>query len=128
LEFAGNPDRRSPIRDASALARRIVGLHQHINGTEEHVRRAVKIMDRAGVGLGVNLSGGYVTAKPGAASAFEQVQALATRVAPDRFLHYFNLDYTAWNEPDFAESAVRQVETAKRLGAAGLEEYKRLGL
>ena len=39
-----------------------------------------------------------------------------------------NLDYAGWNEPDFAERATAQVAEGHRLGAAGLKEYKRLGL
>lgn len=107
---------------------RIIDLHQHINGTEEHVARTVRILDRAGVGLAANLSGGYVTAKAGELSPFEKNQALAERLAPGRFVQYFNLDYSAWNEADFAQRAVQQVERANQLGAAGLKEFKRLGL
>lgn len=107
---------------------RIIDLHQHIRSTEEHLRRALGIMDRVGLGLAVNLSGGTVTAKPGEPSAFEQWQQLAERVAPGRFVAYFNLDYAGWDEPDFAARAVQQVDTAHRLGAAGLKEFKRLGL
>jgi predicted TIM-barrel fold metal-dependent hydrolase len=108
--------------------RRIIDLHQHINGTEEHLGRWLRIMDRAGVGVGVNLSGGTVTAKPGELSAFERLQQLGNRLAPGRFTLHFNLDYGAWNEPDFSERAVKQVERAHELGASGLKEYKRLGL
>jgi predicted TIM-barrel fold metal-dependent hydrolase len=107
---------------------RIIDLHQHVNGTEEHVRRAVRIMDRVGVGVAVNLSGGTVTSKDGEPSAFERIRDLGERIAPGRFLLYFNLDYAGWDEPGFAERAVQQVEKAHRLGAAGLKEYKRLGL
>jgi len=107
---------------------RIIDLHQHINGTEEHVLRTVRIMDRVGLGVGVNLSGGSVTHAPGKRSAFEKNQALANRLAPGRIVQYFNLDYTGWDEAEFAERAVKQVEEAHRLGAAGLKEFKRLGL
>ncbi len=114
--------------DSWRAAHRIIDLHQHVNGTEEHLRRAVRIMDRVGVGVAVNLSGGTVTSKDGQPSAFERIQALGNRIAPDRFLLYFNLDYAGWDDPDFSERAVRQVERAHELGAAGLKEYKRLGL
>jgi predicted TIM-barrel fold metal-dependent hydrolase len=107
---------------------RIIDLHQHVNGTEEHLTRWLRIMDRAGIGVGVNLSGGTVTAKPGELSAFERNRALTERLAPGRAVLYFNLDFAGWDEPDFAERAVRQVERAHALGAAGLKEYKRLGL
>jgi predicted TIM-barrel fold metal-dependent hydrolase len=39
-----------------------------------------------------------------------------------------NLNYAGWDAPDFSERAVKQVEEGHRLGAAGLKEYKRLGL
>lgn len=108
---------------------RTIDLHMHIEAKEERYQRALKIMDAAGIGLGVNLSGGIVTpGTNGEPSEFERAQALGERVAPGRFLQYFNLDYAGWDKPDFAERAQRQVEQAHRLGAAGLKEYKRLGL
>jgi predicted TIM-barrel fold metal-dependent hydrolase len=89
----------------------------------------VKIMDAAGVGIGVNLSGGTTTHGTNEApSEFERNKALAERLHPGRFLHYMNLDYKGWDKPDFSERAVKQVEEGHRLGAAGLKEYKRLGL
>lgn len=109
--------------------RRIIDLHLHLNYTTQHLTRAVKILDAVGVGLGVNLSGGTVTPpKEGGGSAFERNKALADQLFPGRFLHYFNLDYSGWDQPDFSERAVRQAEEARRLGAAGFKEYKRLGL
>ena len=108
--------------------RRIIDLHQHVEGSEERLERWLRIMDRVGVGIGVNLSGGTVTAKPGELSAFEKTRALTERIAPGRAVLHFNLDYSGWDEPDFTERAVRQVERARALGASGLKEYKRLGL
>jgi predicted TIM-barrel fold metal-dependent hydrolase len=107
---------------------RVIDLHQHVHGTEEHLTRWLRLMDRVGVGVGVNLSGGTVSAKPGETSPFERTQALTERLAPGRAVLYFNLDYTGWDDPDFAARAVKQVERAHALGAAGLKEYKRLGL
>src|SRR5882672_6666604 len=49
---------------------RIIDLHQHIDFTPEHLARAVKIMDRAGIGIGVNLSGGTTTHEEGKLSEF----------------------------------------------------------
>lgn len=108
--------------------KRLIDLHLHINHTPEHLTRAVAIMDRAGIGVGVNLSGGSVTTKDGTPSAFEKNKKLADQLFPGRFVHYMNLDYTGWDEPDFAERAVKQIEDGHRLGAAGLKEFKRLGL
>jgi len=109
--------------------RRVIDLHQHINYTTQHLTRAVKIMDAVGVGVGVNLSGGTVTRGTNdAPSAFERNKQRADALFPGRFLHYFNLDYRGWDQPDFSERARKQVEEAHRLGAAGLKEFKRLGL
>ena len=102
--------------------RRIIDLHQHVDGTEEHLTRWLKIMDRVGVGVGVNLSGGTVTAKAGESSAFERTRASTERLAPGRAVLSFNLDYTGWDQPDFAERAIAQVDRAHALGSAGLKE------
>jgi hypothetical protein len=107
---------------------RTIDLHVHLDGTKGGMARAIGIMDRAGLGVGVNLSGGTVTHKEGEKSALERVKALADGLHPGRFVHYMNLDYTGWDEPDFAERAARQIEEGHRLGAAGFKEYKRLGL
>lgn len=108
--------------------RRVIDLHMHVGTGEKYLNRAIGIMNRVGIGVAANLSGGYVTHNPGKTSSFERNKALADRLHPGRFVHYFNLNYTGWNDPDFSAKAVRQVEDAHRLGAAGLKEYKRLGL
>jgi len=107
---------------------RIRDLHTHIDATPEHLREAVRVMDAVGIGVAVNLTPGTTTRKGGQPSGFEQVKALADARFPGRFLQYMNLDYEGWDEPDFAQRAVAQVEEGARLGAAGFKEYKRLGL
>ncbi|HXG48739.1 MAG TPA: amidohydrolase family protein, partial [Methylomirabilota bacterium] len=115
--------------DQWRAAHRLIDLHMHVSYTTQHLARAVRIMDAAGLGLGVNLSGGTVTpGTNGGPSEFERNKKLADDLFPGRFLHYFNLDYKGWDAPDFSERAARQVEEAHRLGAAGLKEFKRLGL
>jgi len=107
---------------------RIIDLHQHINGTTQHVARALRINDRVGIGVAVNLSGGYMTKGTNAMSEFERNKRRLDTLAPGRFVQYMNLDYAGWDAPDFSERAVKQVEEGHRLGAAGFKEYKRLGL
>jgi len=119
-------DNKSP--DQWRKDRRLIDLHMHVGTGEKYFKRTVGIMDRVGMGVGANLSGGYVTHSEGKTSASERNKAMADRLYPDRFVHYFNLNYADWGAPDFSERAVRQVEEAHRLGAAGLKEYKRLGL
>jgi predicted TIM-barrel fold metal-dependent hydrolase len=109
--------------------RRIIDLHQHIDFTTQHLARAVRIMDAAGIGLTVNLSGGTVTrGLGGEPSEFERNKKLADALFPGRFVQYMNLDYSGWDQPDFAERAAAQIEEGHRLGAAGFKELKRLGL
>jgi predicted TIM-barrel fold metal-dependent hydrolase len=122
----GHAGLRAP--DGWRAERRVIDLHQHIDYTPEHLGRAVRIMDRAGIGTEVNLSGGTTTHPPGKPSEFERNKEVADRLFPGRFVHYMNLDYSAWDQPDFPERAAQQIEEGHRLGAAGFKEYKRLGL
>jgi len=129
--LAATTDQSEVQRQANAwrAEHRIIDLHQHINGTTQHVTRAIKIMDAVGVGTIVNLSGGTVTRPaPDQPSDFERNKKLMDSLFPGRFLQYMNLDYRGWDEPDFAERAAKQIEEGHRLGAAGFKEYKRLGL
>jgi len=107
---------------------RLIDLHQHIDYTPENLARAVRIMDRVGIGIEVNLSGGTTTHEEGKPSEFERNKQLADRLFPGRFVHYMNLDYVGWDQADFSEGAVKQIEEGHRLGAEGFKEYKRLGL
>ena len=126
---ADSPTAACSQADLWRAEHRIIDLHQHIDCTPEHLGRTIKIMDAVGVGLVVNLSGGTVTpGKNGEPSEFERNRKAADTLYPGRFVHYMSLDYSAWDEPDFARRAVQQVEEGFRLGAAGFKEYKRLGL
>jgi predicted TIM-barrel fold metal-dependent hydrolase len=124
--LAENPGIKSA--DSWRAQHLIVDLHQHIDCTTQSLARAVKIMDAAGVGLGVNLTAGTVTPAKGGPSEFEQNKTLADTLHPGRFLHYVNLDYSEWDRPEFSERAVKQIDEGFRLGAAGFKEWKRLGL
>jgi predicted TIM-barrel fold metal-dependent hydrolase len=106
----------------------LIDLHEHIDPTPDHVARAVKIQDAVGIGLAVNLSGGVVTLHGKDPRSFEYTMATLDRIAPGRFLEYMNLDYSDWEKPDFSARAVKQVEEAHRLGAAGFKSFKSLGL
>src|SRR4051812_41801780 len=118
----------SPQADQWRADHRFIDLHQHIDYSEEHLARAIRIMDASGIGIGVNLSGGVTTSKNGEPSEFEKNKTLADKLYPGRFLHYMNLDYRRWNEADFSEDAVKQIEEGHRLGAAGVKEFKRVGV
>lgn len=108
---------------------RIIDLHEHLDYTPEILTRAIQVRDAAGVGLGVDLTPGTITRGPnGEPSEFERHKEMEDSLFPGRWVQYLNLDYRNWDQPDFAEQAVRQVEEGHRLGAAGFKEWKRLGL
>jgi predicted TIM-barrel fold metal-dependent hydrolase len=108
---------------------RLIDLHQHLDYRPELLERAIRVMDASGFGLGVDLTPGTVTPGPdGSPSEFEVHKKMEDTLFPGRWVQYMNLDYKNWDQPDFAEQAVRQVEAGHRLGAAGFKEWKRLGL
>lgn len=108
--------------------RRIIDLHQHIEGRPNRIQRAVGIMDRAGIGLGVNLGAGTSSHKEGELSGFESVKLVGDKAAPGRFIHSMLIDYSGWDEPEWSDKAAQQVVDGHRMGAVGLKEFKRLGL
>ena len=122
-----DPDPRATA-DRWRAERRLIDLHMHIDPTPEHAGLAVKVMDDAGIGVGVELSGGTVTHAPGQESEFARTKRFLDEHFPGRFVEYMNFDYSEWDSPDFAKKAEAQVEEGARLGAAGLKEFKRLGL
>lgn len=108
---------------------RIIDLHQHLDYKPELLARAIRVMDAAGVGIGIDLTPGTVRSGPnGSPSEFEQHKHLEDTLYPGRWVQYMNLDYANWDQADFAQQAVKQVEEGHRLGAAGFKEWKRLGL
>jgi Amidohydrolase/Carbohydrate family 9 binding domain-like len=125
---AGDPRQAAYSPDVWRRERRVIDLHQHIEASPERYQRAIGILDRSGVGLGVILGAGTVTAKDGQPSDFEMSRQLADDLYPGRFLHHMILDYAGWDEPDWSDQAVAQINRGHALGAAGLKEFKRLGL
>jgi hypothetical protein len=124
----GNPRVDAFSFDAWRKERRIIDLHQHLEAAPERFERAIGILDRSGVGIGVILGAGTVTAKEGQPSDFEKARTLADSLYPGRFMHHMLLDYNGWDDADWSDRAVEQINEGHRLGAAGLKEFKRLGL
>ena len=107
---------------------RIVDMHMHIEGKPERFELAEKIMDAAGIGVGIELGSGTVTTGTDGVSDFERVRNVSAQTCPGRFVHYMLLDYKGWDESDWSDHAAEQITEGHRLGAAGLKEFKRLGL
>lgn len=129
-EAPAQPSPREEALDPAVWRRekRIIDLHQHIEGIPERFDRAVRVMNPSGVGAGVVLGAGTVTAEASEKSDFEKTKEIADGSHPGRFVHYMILDYEGWDAPDWGEKAAAQVEKGHALGAAGLKEFKRLGL
>lgn len=109
--------------------RRLIDMHQHVEFTPERLAKAVRVMDAAGIGVAVSLGSGTVTpGSNGEPSQFERAKRMTDELYPGRFVHYMILDYAGWDEGGWAERAAEQVAEGRRLGAAGLKEFKRLGL
>jgi predicted TIM-barrel fold metal-dependent hydrolase len=125
------PDAIAAVHAAATKWReehRLIDMHLHIDPTIEHMGTAVRIMDAVGIGVGIQLSGGTVTHAKGEESDFQKTKRFADEHFPGRFLEYMNFDYTDWDKPDFAREAEAQIEEGAKQGAAGLKEFKRLGL
>jgi predicted TIM-barrel fold metal-dependent hydrolase len=123
-----NPASDALSPDVWRKEHRVVDLHMHVEGRPERFERALRIMDAAGVGVGIELGSGTLTPIDGNVSQFEQVKRIADSNHPGRFLCYMLLDYKDWDDAEWSQRAVKQVEKGHELGAAGLKEFKRLGL
>jgi hypothetical protein len=127
----GDDDVAAVVRQADQwrAEHRLIDLHQHMDYAAELLARAIRVLDGSGVGLGIDLTPGIVTrGANGEASEFETHKKMEDTLFPGRWLQYMNLDYKNWDQPDFAQQAVKQVEEGYRLGAAGYKEWKRFGL
>jgi predicted TIM-barrel fold metal-dependent hydrolase len=102
-------------------------MQMHGEGMPARFDQAVKIMDAVGIGVAVELGSGTVTAKDGT-SDFATVREIVAKNYPGRFVNYMILDYKDWDSPHWSEQAIEQVNEGHRQGAAGLKEFKRLGL
>jgi len=108
---------------------RFIDLHQHMDYTPALLARAIRVMDASGIGLGIDLTPGTVTPAPdGGPGEFERNKKMEDTLFPGRWVQYMNLDFKNWDQPDFPQQAVKQVEEGFRLGAAGYKEWKRFGL
>ncbi|HYI12243.1 MAG TPA: amidohydrolase family protein [Thermoanaerobaculia bacterium] len=95
--------------------------HQRRDMPAADVAKLVADMDRIGLAVMVNLSGG---------SGTNLNQGLATLKGayPKRFVAFANVDLRRIDEPDFGVAAARQLEEDVKNGAVGLKIFKNLGM
>src|SRR5262245_3942538 len=64
---------------------RLIDLHMHIDPQPERYKRAIGIMDKVGIGVGIELGSGTLTGGKSGKSTFEQAMAISDEVCPRRF-------------------------------------------
>ena len=116
-----------------------IDVHSHQGELDEaKVRQLVGEMDAMNMAVMVNLSGrGFRRVEePGKPPRFgfqppqhlRDLIALTDRVAPGRFVHFTNVDFSGVGGGDWAAKAVAEFEADIRAGARGLKIYKGLGM
>lgn len=95
--------------------------HQRRDLARADVDKLVADMDRIGLSVMVNLSGG-------SGDSLKQGLATLKGAYPKRFVAFANVDFRKIDEPDFGANAARQLEEDVKNGAAGLKVFKNLGM
>ncbi len=95
--------------------------HQRRDIAPADVDKLLAGMDRIGLAVMVNLSGG-------SGESLQQGLAALKGKAPKRFVAFANVDFRKIDEPDFGENAAKQLEQDVKNGAAGLKVFKNLGM
>ena len=95
--------------------------HQRRDMSAADVQKLVADMDRIGLSVMVNLSGG-------SGDALKQGLSTLKGAHPKRFVAFANIDFRKIDEPSFGQDAARQLEQDVKNGAAGLKIFKNLGM
>ena len=95
--------------------------HQDRDMSAADVKTLVADMDRIGMRVMVNLSGGQ------GPELVKGLENLAGRY-PGRFVVFANLDFTGIEQPGWGERAAAQLERDYKAGARGLKIFKNLGM
>jgi len=95
--------------------------HQRREMSQADVDKLVADMDRIGLSVMVNLSGG-------SGSELRDGLAKLRWRYPKRFVAFANVDFAKIDEPDFATNAAKQLEEDVKNGAVGLKIFKNLGM
>jgi predicted TIM-barrel fold metal-dependent hydrolase len=95
--------------------------HQKRDLSPADVDQVVADMDRIGMSVMVNLSGGF-------GDELQRGLAALRKGHPKRFVAFANIDFKRIDEPDFGASAAQQLEEDVKIGAVGLKIFKYLGM
>ncbi len=116
LDKRGDESSSMACDRASGIPR--IDMHTHVQ--PDAVDRALAIMDRRGIAVMVNASGGH--------GEDADVSARIAAETGGRLRFYCNLPFKAWGSEDFASEAIAELVRCKSIGASGLKFFKGLGL
>jgi len=102
-----------------------IDVHNHlrkiVDESPSFIKNYVKKMDECNLQAIVDLDGGW------GENLDKHLQVLK-RPYPDRFYIYARVDWSRYDEPDFSEKAVEELERGVEKGVQGLKISKQLGL
>jgi predicted TIM-barrel fold metal-dependent hydrolase len=110
---------RTPLTRAKFAA---VDFHFHGGSLEtaDDYQKLVKVMDETGIGVILNMDGGF-------GADFDRNMKVGEPFK-DRILQFARLDFNGINQPGWSEKTAAELERAFLAGAAGLKINKVLGL
>ncbi|HOQ46076.1 MAG TPA: amidohydrolase family protein [Bryobacteraceae bacterium] len=114
------PIHKIPVTEVPKAKYPAVDMHTHVYAkTPEEVAEWVKTMDAAGTEKTIVLTGAT-------GERFDALQRIYAKF-PDRFDLWCGIDRSRAGQPDFAETAVRELERCFRAGARGVGEISDKG-
>jgi predicted TIM-barrel fold metal-dependent hydrolase len=99
----------------------VIDIHNHLRDLKS-TQKYLEEMDKAGVWMCVGLDG------LSANDFFKEHLKVSQSVSKERFLIFFNPDFSKIDEPDFGRKEAAKLEEAVRMGIKGLKIFKSLGL
>ncbi len=99
----------------------VIDIHNHL-GELARTREFLSEMDKAGVWKCVSLDARSED------DFYKEHLRVSHGVSKDRFLVFFNPDFSRIDEPGFGENEARRLEEAVRMGVRGVKSFKSLGL
>ena len=99
----------------------VIDIHNHL-GDLEKTREYLAEMDKAGVWKCVSLDA------RSAGDQYKEHIRVSHGIAKDRFVLFFQPDFSRIDEPNFGKNEARRLEEAVKLGVRGVKILKWLGL
>ncbi|HVN78544.1 MAG TPA: amidohydrolase family protein [Terriglobia bacterium] len=126
-DFRPQPMLHTDVRNVLRARFPVIDVHNHVNDAmgvnTDHLPAAkvVEVMDRCNIKTICILTGMW-------GEKLQRVIDEMVRPYPDRFMVFTQLDWSKFDDPDFGQQMVRQIDDAVKRGAKGLKVMKDLGL